>query len=111
MKLIHFLRKLVRESVIIELKDNTVVRGTVVGVDSAMNTHLRLVSLKQPGEGEKRLENLTIRGSSIRYVILPDVLHIDSLLLDDRPTKTKMRHGESKEEKDRKPLLFNKKKW
>lgn len=111
MKLVHFLRKLVRETVTVELKDNTVIKGTVVGVDSAMNTHLRLVHIKAPGQEEKRLENLTIRGASIRYVILPDVLNLDTLLVDDSPTKTRMRHGESKEEKDRKPVLFQQRKW
>ena len=110
MKLVHFLRKLVRESVTIELKDNTVVKGTVVGVDSAMNTHLRLVHIKTPGQEEKRLENLTIRGASIRYVILPDVLNLDTLLVDDSPTKTRMRHGETKEERERKAMTFKQRK-
>lgn len=111
MKLVHFLRKLVRETVVIELKDNTVIKGTVVGVDSAMNTHVRLVQIKTPGQEDKRLENLTIRGASIRYVILPDVLNLDTLLIDDSPKKTRIRHGEAVEEKDRKTKLFQQRKW
>ncbi|OHT16818.1 LSM domain-containing protein [Tritrichomonas foetus] len=111
MKLVHFLRKLVRENVQIELKDNTIINGTVVGVDSAMNTHVRLVQIKRPGQPEERLENMTIRGASIRYVILPEVINLGTLLVDDRPKKTRIRHGESKEEADRKPKLFNQRKY
>ena len=111
MKLVHFLRKLVREHIDIELKDNTVISGTVVGVDSAMNTHVRMVSIKVPGKEPQRLENMTVRGASIRYIILPDVLSLDTLLVDDSPKKTRIRHGESKEEKDRKPVLFQMKKF
>jgi small nuclear ribonucleoprotein D1 len=111
MKLVHFLRKLVRESVIIELKDNTIVEGTVVGVDSAMNTHVRLVNLRRPGQPPERLENMTVRGASIRYVILPEILNLGTLLEDDSPRKTRVRHGESKEEADRKPVLFQQRKF
>jgi small nuclear ribonucleoprotein D1 len=111
MKLVHFLRKLVRERVTIELKDNTVVEGTVVGVDSAMNTHVRLVNLRRPGQPPERLENMTVRGASIRYVILPEILNLGTLLEDDSPRKTRVRRGESKEEADRKPVLFQQRKF
>ena len=111
MKLVHFLRKLVRENVQIELKDNTIIEGTVVGVDSAMNTHVRLVKVQLPAQPKERLENMTIRGASIRYVILPDSINLGTLLVDDRPKKTMIRRGESKEEKDRKPMLYQQRKW
>ena len=111
MKLVHFLRKLVRETVTVELKDNTVVSGTVVGVDSAMNTHLRLVEIARPGQDPRRLDNMTVRGASIRYVILPDVINLGILLEDDSPRKTRIRRGESKEEKDLKPKLFQQTKF
>ena len=41
MKLVKFLQKLNREQVTIELKNGTVVQGTVVGVDATMNCHLK----------------------------------------------------------------------
>ena len=41
MKLVKFLQKLTREQVTIELKNGSVVQGTVVGVDATMNCHLR----------------------------------------------------------------------
>lgn len=41
MKLVKFLQKLNREQVTIELKNGSVVQGTVVGVDATMNCHLK----------------------------------------------------------------------
>jgi small nuclear ribonucleoprotein (snRNP)-like protein len=43
MKLVKFLQKLNREQVTIELKNGTVVQGTIVGVDATMNCHLKKV--------------------------------------------------------------------
>ena len=45
MKLVKFLQKLNREIVTIELKNGTVVSGTVVGVDATMNAHLKKVKV------------------------------------------------------------------
>jgi small nuclear ribonucleoprotein (snRNP)-like protein len=41
MKLVKFLQKLNREQVTIELKNGTVIQGTVIGVDATMNCHLK----------------------------------------------------------------------
>ena len=41
MKLVKFLQKLTKEQVTIELKNGTVIQGTIVGVDATMNCHLR----------------------------------------------------------------------
>ena len=45
MKLVKFLQKLNREEVTIELKNGTVIQGTVVGVDATMNCHLKKVTI------------------------------------------------------------------
>jgi small nuclear ribonucleoprotein (snRNP)-like protein len=55
MKLVKFLQKLNREQVTIELKNGTVIQGTVVGVDATMNCHLKkakvTVYVQQNGSG------------------------------------------------------------
>jgi small nuclear ribonucleoprotein (snRNP)-like protein len=46
MKLVRFLMKLNNETVAIELKNGTVVQGTVSGVDIAMNTYMKNVKVR-----------------------------------------------------------------
>jgi small nuclear ribonucleoprotein D1 len=78
--------KLANESVQIELKNGTVVQGTITGVDVAMNTHMRNVKLVQRGRNPVALDSMSVRGSTVRYYALPDSLNLDTLLVDiDRP--------------------------
>ncbi|KAJ3315740.1 mRNA splicing protein smd1, partial [Gonapodya sp. JEL0774] len=89
-----FLQKCHNETVTIELKNGTVVAGTIMGVDLAMNTHLRAVKMTVKGRDPQSLDTLSIRGSNIRYVILPESLPLDTLLIDDAPKlKAKKREG------------------
>ena len=84
MKLVRFLMKLNNETVTIELKNGTIVVGTVtginidlnfsVGVDVSMNTHLKAVKLTAKGKESIALDHLTIRGNNIRYFLLPESL-------------------------------------
>ena len=105
MKLVRFLMKLNNETVVIELKNGTVVVGTVtgklyllkqpfltlfsflifVGVDMSMNTHLKAVKLTVKGREAVALDHLTIRGNNIRYFLLPESLPLETLLVDDAP--------------------------
>eukprot|EP00013_Stygamoeba_regulata_P025709 CAMPEP_0177663742 /NCGR_PEP_ID=MMETSP0447-20121125/20089_1 /TAXON_ID=0 /ORGANISM="Stygamoeba regulata, Strain BSH-02190019" /LENGTH=130 /DNA_ID=CAMNT_0019169601 /DNA_START=156 /DNA_END=549 /DNA_ORIENTATION=+ len=85
MKLVRFLMKLSNETVTIELKNGTVVHGTIMGVDISMNTHLKTVKLTLKGKNPIHLDTLSIRGNNIRYYILPDSLNLDTLLVDDTP--------------------------
>lgn len=80
--------KLTNETVTIEMKNGTVVDGTVVGVDVDMNTHLKNVTSVAKGQAPQKLDALTVRGTLIRYVILPDALPLDPLLVDDTPKRT-----------------------
>ncbi|KAJ5072252.1 small nuclear ribonucleoprotein smd1a [Anaeramoeba ignava] len=90
MKLVRFLMKLSNETVTIELKNGTVVYGTIIGVDISMNTHLKTVKMTVKGFNPITLDTLSIRGSNIRYVILPESLNLETLLIDDRPRKARM---------------------
>ena len=56
------------------------------GVDIAMNMHLKAVKLIPKGKNPVNMDHLSVRGNNIRYVILPDSLNLDTLLVDiDQP--------------------------
>ncbi|CAO3588126.1 unnamed protein product [Absidia cylindrospora] len=81
--------KLNNESVSVELKNGTIVHGTITGVDMSMNTHLKTVKMTVKNRDPVSLDTLSIRGNNVRCVILPDSLPLDTLLIDDTPkTKT-----------------------
>lgn len=86
--------KLNNESVTIELKNGTVVNGTITGVDMSMNTHLKTVRLTMRNRDPVPLDSLSIRGNTIRYYILPDSIPLDTLLIDDAPKAKKKKEGE-----------------
>jgi small nuclear ribonucleoprotein D1 len=77
--------KLNNETVTIELKNGTVVTGTITGVDVSMNTYLRNVKTTVKGKNPVHHDFLSLRGNNIRYYILPDSLNLDTLLIDDTP--------------------------
>jgi len=77
--------KLNNETVDIELKNGSIVHGTITGVDMQMNTHLKTVKLKMRNREPTTLDSLSIRGNNIRYFVLPDALPLDTLLVDDAP--------------------------
>ena len=60
----------------------------------SMNTHLKAVKLTVKNREPISVDTITIRGNNIRYMILPDSLPIDTLLVDDTPrAKAKKREG------------------
>ncbi|CAG8517940.1 18232_t:CDS:2, partial [Acaulospora morrowiae] len=97
MKLVRFVKRditnpvswfsimLNNETVTIELKNGTIVHGTITGVDMSMNTHLKTVKMTVKNKDPVNLDSLSIRGNNIRYYILPDSLPLDTLLVDDTP--------------------------
>jgi len=82
---LRFLMKCANETVTIELKNGTIVHGTIASVSPQMNTALRTVKMTQKGRDPVSLDTINIRGSTIRYFILPDSLPLDTLLIDDAP--------------------------
>jgi small nuclear ribonucleoprotein D1 len=61
----------------------TIVHGTITSVSPQMNTALRAVKMTAKGQDPLPLDTMNIRGSMIRYFILPDSLPLDQLLIDD----------------------------
>ncbi|KAJ5550187.1 hypothetical protein N7535_001874 [Penicillium sp. DV-2018c] len=85
MKLVRFLMKCANETVTVELKNGTVLHGTIVSVSPQMNTALRAVKMTPKGRDPISLDTINVRGSTIRNLILPDSLPLDTLLIDDTP--------------------------
>ena len=101
--------KLNNETVTIEMKNGSIVHGTITGalqayhratvriaqplfsivappgVDMQMNTHLKTVKMTTRNHDPVSLDSLSIRGNNIRYFVLPDSLQLDTLLVDDAP--------------------------
>lgn len=63
----------------------TILHGTITSVSPQMNTALRAVKMTPRGRDPIALDTINIRGSTIRYYILPDSLPLDTLLIDDAP--------------------------
>ncbi|KAH6660195.1 hypothetical protein BKA67DRAFT_589794 [Truncatella angustata] len=100
MKLVRFLMKCANETVTIELKNGTIIHGTITSVSPQMNTALRTVKMTAKGQDPIPLDTMNIRGSTIRYFILPDSLPLDTLLIDD---SVKPKNKARKEVADRAP--------
>uniref|UniRef100_A0AC35TFN2 Small nuclear ribonucleoprotein Sm D1 n=1 Tax=Rhabditophanes sp. KR3021 TaxID=114890 RepID=A0AC35TFN2_9BILA len=96
MKLVHFLMKLSHETVVVELKNGNQLQGTVTGVDIAMNIHLRQVKLTLKNGDNLGMDSMTVRGNNLRYVILPDHLPLDSMLVEDKAKASKNRAAGAK---------------
>lgn len=101
--------KLNNETVTIELKNGTIVVGTVTGVDISMNTHLKAVKLTVKGRETIALDHITIRGNNIRYFLLPESLQLETLLVDDTPkVKAKTSIGQNAKKDSSKPIRKHK---
>ncbi|KAK9870571.1 hypothetical protein WA026_008133 [Henosepilachna vigintioctopunctata] len=77
--------KLSHGTVSMELKNGTLIHGTITGVDVAMNTHLKAVKVTVKNRKPVNLDTLTVRGNNIRYYIFPDNLPLETLSIDDTP--------------------------
>lgn len=120
MKLVNFLKKLKNEQVTVELKNGQTVFGTVSQVTPQMNVVLNNVQLKDgPSrrsgsnkdhfgssvsasafsfyvkDNSVNLQYINIRGNTIRQIILPDSLNIDTILasMDNKDLNQLKRKG------------------
>jgi small nuclear ribonucleoprotein D1 len=71
------------ETVAVKLKNGTIINGTITSVSPLMNVALRAVKYTPKDLDNVTLDTMTLRGSTVRYIILPDSLPLDTLLIDD----------------------------
>lgn len=83
-----FFKSLVGKEVIVELKNDLSVHGTLDSVDQFLNIKLTDISLTDPEKYPHMLsvKNCFIRGSVVRYVQLP-AEEVDTSLLQDATRK------------------------
>jgi small nuclear ribonucleoprotein D3 len=60
--------------VTVELKTGEMYRGTLVEAEDNMNCELRNISFTARNGSQSKLERVYIRGSNVRFVVLPDML-------------------------------------
>ncbi|KAJ3336212.1 U6 snRNA-associated Sm-like protein LSm2 [Gonapodya sp. JEL0774] len=79
-----FFKTLVGKTVVVELKNDLEVKGTLVSVDQYLNIKLDGVSVQdeQKWPHMMAVKNCFIRGSVVRYVSLPAAA-VDTALLQD----------------------------
>ncbi len=68
----------------------------MASVDPSMNCHLTKVKMTMKGKNPESLDSLSVRGSTIRYILLPDSLNLDTLLVDDVPKQKPGKPGTGK---------------
>lgn len=79
-RLINVLQQLRNEAVTLELKNGSVITGTIVSVDQSMTTHLQNVKVTVKDKEAVLLDELSIRGSTIRFFVFPETFNVDGAL-------------------------------
>lgn len=84
MHFFSFFKTLIGQSVIVELKNDLSIQGTLHSVDQYLNIKLDNISIINSDDYPHLLgvENLFLRGSTVRYIHLPSD-HVDLQLLQD----------------------------
>jgi len=82
MKISKFLGKILNESVTIELKSGVVIYGTLTKFDKCMNLYLKNVKKSFSTDKSIYFESVSIRGSMVRYIILPVWINLELILIE-----------------------------
>ncbi|TPP54051.1 Major Facilitator Superfamily protein [Leishmania donovani] len=78
--LITFLQQLRGTLVEIELKNASIVSGEIAYVDANMNTYMTHAKITSKGKNPVEVEEYMVRGSTIRYIIMPESLNTYDIL-------------------------------
>ena len=77
MKIPFFLKKILNEIITVELKNGVTVYGTLCKFDKSMNLYLKNVKKSLNKENTVYFDSVSIRGSMVRYVILPNWINLE----------------------------------
>jgi small nuclear ribonucleoprotein D1 len=80
MNLSIIFNKIINENITVELKNGIILHGTLFYSDKLMNLYLKKVTKTNSSDFNLNLESISIRGNTIRYVILPIWINFDSIL-------------------------------
>ncbi|AAZ12376.1 small nuclear ribonucleoprotein SmD1 [Trypanosoma equiperdum] len=95
--LIGFLQQLRGTQVEIEMMNSTIVTGEITFVEANMNTYMRHVKITAKGKNPEMAETYMVCGSKIRYVILPEAMNTDDVLV--KAAAAKARPGSKRTER------------
>lgn len=93
--LVTFLQQLRGQLVEIELKNSSIVSGEITFVDAQMNTYLRHAKVTAKGKNPVAAEEYMVRGSTVRYVIMPETLNTHDVLKKAAAASAKNKGGSS----------------
>ena len=82
MKIPFFLKKILNEIITVELKNGVTVYGTLCKFDKSMNLYLKNVKKSLHKEKTVYFDSVSIRGSMVRYIILPNWINLDLILTE-----------------------------
>ena len=80
MNLSIIFKRIINETITVELKNGIILHGTLLHSDKLMNLYLKKVKKTNNSIFNLNLESISIRGNTIRYVILPIWINFDSIL-------------------------------
>ncbi|AEA38737.1 small nuclear ribonucleoprotein D1 (nucleomorph) [Cryptomonas paramecium] len=71
--------EILNETVTIELKNGLILHGIMLNADKYMNIYLKKIKKTNFSKINLEIESISIRGSSIKYLILPIWINFDSV--------------------------------
>jgi small nuclear ribonucleoprotein D1 len=83
MKITAIFKKIKNEIITIELKNGIILNGSVENVDPYMNIYLKHVKRTFKGKNSNIIPTISVRGSRIRFIILPDWINFDNVFKKD----------------------------
>lgn len=76
------MKKILNEIITVELKNGVTVYGTLCKFDKSMNLYLKNVKKSLNKEKTVYFDSVSIRGSMVRYIILPNWINLDLILTE-----------------------------